>query len=232
MTPRHRIPEASQSFPITLAALAYAQRLHARQRRRTDGAPFDVRRHMQARTRGSLRNPTDQAGHFCLCRIAAHARSDSTRAETCVRVATQLHCGSPRDAVCAGKRASTARLCLRPLERADRTSAPCILSPRGHKPRLHDRSRTRGSSRHTRSAGHLRCSRSSERLRGGCRPSSDREILEARRRFDDGIHHPAVECGGAPKPLRPSATTPVSHRGVSDRGSQLHRVAIVRVARR
>jgi (p)ppGpp synthase/HD superfamily hydrolase len=40
MTPRHRIPEASQSFPITLAALAYAQRLHARQHRRTDGAPF------------------------------------------------------------------------------------------------------------------------------------------------------------------------------------------------
>jgi hypothetical protein len=30
----------------------------------------------------------------------AHTRSASTRAETCIRVAMQLHCGSPRDAVC------------------------------------------------------------------------------------------------------------------------------------
>ena len=56
---------------------------------------------LQSRTRGSLRNPTDQARHFCLCRIAAHRRSASTRAETCIPVATQLHCGSPKDAVCA-----------------------------------------------------------------------------------------------------------------------------------
>jgi hypothetical protein len=60
------------------------------------------------RTRGSLRNPTDQAGHFCLCRIAPHTRSASTRAETCIRVATQLHCGSPRDVVCAASRAFVA----------------------------------------------------------------------------------------------------------------------------
>jgi (p)ppGpp synthase/HD superfamily hydrolase len=40
MTPKRRIPEASQSFPKTLAALAYAQRLHAGQRRQADGAPF------------------------------------------------------------------------------------------------------------------------------------------------------------------------------------------------
>ena len=50
---------------------------------------------------GSLTSPTDQAGHFCLCRIAAYTRSASTRAETCIRVATQLHRGSPRDAGCA-----------------------------------------------------------------------------------------------------------------------------------
>ena len=31
------------------------------------------------------------------CRIAAHTRLASTCAETCVRVATQLHCGSPSD---------------------------------------------------------------------------------------------------------------------------------------
>jgi HD domain len=36
----HRIPQASQSFPKTLAALAYAHRLHAGQRRQADGAPF------------------------------------------------------------------------------------------------------------------------------------------------------------------------------------------------
>jgi (p)ppGpp synthase/HD superfamily hydrolase len=40
MTHKHLIPEASQSFPKTLAALEYAHRLHAGQRRRSDGAPF------------------------------------------------------------------------------------------------------------------------------------------------------------------------------------------------
>jgi (p)ppGpp synthase/HD superfamily hydrolase len=40
MTRRRRNPGASQSFPKTLAALAYAERLHAGQRRRADGAPF------------------------------------------------------------------------------------------------------------------------------------------------------------------------------------------------
>jgi (p)ppGpp synthase/HD superfamily hydrolase len=40
MTSRHRIPDASQSFPQTMAALEYAQRLHAGQRRQSDGAPF------------------------------------------------------------------------------------------------------------------------------------------------------------------------------------------------
>jgi (p)ppGpp synthase/HD superfamily hydrolase len=40
MTPRRSIAEASQSFPKTLAALSYAQRLHAGQRRQADGAPF------------------------------------------------------------------------------------------------------------------------------------------------------------------------------------------------
>jgi (p)ppGpp synthase/HD superfamily hydrolase len=34
------IPEAPRSFPIALAALAYAGRLHAGQRRQSDGAPF------------------------------------------------------------------------------------------------------------------------------------------------------------------------------------------------
>ena len=40
MTPEHRIPKASQSFPKTLAAIAYAQRLHAGQHRHADGAPL------------------------------------------------------------------------------------------------------------------------------------------------------------------------------------------------
>jgi (p)ppGpp synthase/HD superfamily hydrolase len=40
VTPKRRIPETSQSFPKTLAALAYAQQLHAGQRRSADGAPF------------------------------------------------------------------------------------------------------------------------------------------------------------------------------------------------
>jgi hypothetical protein len=41
-TPKRRIPESSQSFPKTLAAIAYAERLHAGQRRQADGAPFIV----------------------------------------------------------------------------------------------------------------------------------------------------------------------------------------------
>jgi (p)ppGpp synthase/HD superfamily hydrolase len=40
MTPKRRIPHASQSFSKTLAALRYAARLHAGQRRQADGAPF------------------------------------------------------------------------------------------------------------------------------------------------------------------------------------------------
>jgi (p)ppGpp synthase/HD superfamily hydrolase len=40
VTPKRRIPEASQSFPNTLAALVYAHQLHAGQRRSADGAPF------------------------------------------------------------------------------------------------------------------------------------------------------------------------------------------------
>jgi (p)ppGpp synthase/HD superfamily hydrolase len=40
MTARHRVPEATRSFPKTMAALEYAERLHAGQRRRADGAPF------------------------------------------------------------------------------------------------------------------------------------------------------------------------------------------------
>ena len=40
MTPRHCVLEAPQSFPKTMAALAYAERLHAGQRRQADGAPF------------------------------------------------------------------------------------------------------------------------------------------------------------------------------------------------
>jgi hypothetical protein len=39
-----------------------------------------------------------------LGRFAAHTPSASTRTETCIRVATQLHRGSPRDAVCAARR--------------------------------------------------------------------------------------------------------------------------------
>jgi HD domain len=40
MPPKQPIPEASQSFPKALAALAYAARLHVGQRRQADGAPF------------------------------------------------------------------------------------------------------------------------------------------------------------------------------------------------
>ena len=50
---------------------------------------------------GALRSRTDRARYFCLCRFAAHTRSASTRPETCISVATQIHRGSPRDAVCA-----------------------------------------------------------------------------------------------------------------------------------
>ena len=40
MTLKDHILGASQSFPKTLAALEYAERLHAGQRRQADGAPF------------------------------------------------------------------------------------------------------------------------------------------------------------------------------------------------
>ena len=40
MTSKDHILGASQSFPKTIAALAYAERLHAGQRRQADGAPF------------------------------------------------------------------------------------------------------------------------------------------------------------------------------------------------
>ncbi len=40
MSCKRLIPEAPGSFPIALAALAYAARLHAGQRRPADGAPF------------------------------------------------------------------------------------------------------------------------------------------------------------------------------------------------
>jgi (p)ppGpp synthase/HD superfamily hydrolase len=40
MTPKRPIPDASQSFPNALAALAYEQRVHSGQRRQADGAPF------------------------------------------------------------------------------------------------------------------------------------------------------------------------------------------------
>ena len=40
MTSNRRISKASQSFPKTLPALAYAERLHAGQRRHADGGPF------------------------------------------------------------------------------------------------------------------------------------------------------------------------------------------------
>jgi hypothetical protein len=52
--------------------------------------------------RGEVSEPPPiRLDHFCLCRIAAHAPSASTRAETCIRVATQPHRRSLRDAVCA-----------------------------------------------------------------------------------------------------------------------------------
>ncbi len=40
MAPNPRIAETSDSFPKTVAALAYAAELHAGQRRQADGAPF------------------------------------------------------------------------------------------------------------------------------------------------------------------------------------------------
>ena len=40
MNPKPLIPETPGSFPIALAALGYAGRLHAGQRRQADGAPF------------------------------------------------------------------------------------------------------------------------------------------------------------------------------------------------
>jgi (p)ppGpp synthase/HD superfamily hydrolase len=40
VTPQRSIPGTSQSFPKTVAALAYATELHAGQRRHADGAPF------------------------------------------------------------------------------------------------------------------------------------------------------------------------------------------------
>lgn len=58
--------------------------------------------HFWFHERGELRNRTDRAGHFCLCRFAAHTRSASARTETCIRVATRHQRGSPSDAVCAG----------------------------------------------------------------------------------------------------------------------------------
>ena len=39
-TPSRRVPEASQSFPKTMAPLAHAKRRHAGQRRQADGPPF------------------------------------------------------------------------------------------------------------------------------------------------------------------------------------------------
>jgi (p)ppGpp synthase/HD superfamily hydrolase len=40
VTPDRRVSEASQGFAKTLAALVYAEQLHAGQRREADGAPF------------------------------------------------------------------------------------------------------------------------------------------------------------------------------------------------
>jgi hypothetical protein len=103
------------------------------------------RRVPRPRTRGTLRSRSDPAGHFCLCRLATHTPSASTRTETCIRVATQLHRGSPRDAVCAerapqadarfrhsagrraGARIATERMPALELQ----TASPLVLSPKG-----------------------------------------------------------------------------------------------------
>ena len=52
-----------------------------------------------SRTSGTFRGRTDRAGQFCLSRLAAQTRSACTRTDACIRVATQLHRGSPRDAL-------------------------------------------------------------------------------------------------------------------------------------
>jgi hypothetical protein len=44
--------------------------------------------------KGSYHEPSQRAGHICLRRIAAHTRSASTRATTCIYVATQLRRGT------------------------------------------------------------------------------------------------------------------------------------------
>ena len=55
-----------------------------------------------SRTTGTFTGRTDRGGHFCLSRFAAQTPSACTRTQTCIRVATQLHRGSPRDALRAG----------------------------------------------------------------------------------------------------------------------------------
>ena len=84
--------------------------------RRSQRAPRQNKRRVPLpQNEGHSQEPQHPAGHFCLCRFAAHTPSASTRTETCIRVATQLHRGSPRDAVCAELEHITARVLAKTL---------------------------------------------------------------------------------------------------------------------
>ena len=61
------------------------------------------------RTGGTRRSCTDRALTLCLCRWRPHTRSASARAETCIRVATQLHRCSPMRRGLRGEQGSEMR---------------------------------------------------------------------------------------------------------------------------
>jgi hypothetical protein len=71
---------------------------------RTKPPSIDARRHFSTPTRNTLLSRADRHRRFHLQRFAVHTSSAAARHKTCIRVATQLLGGFPRDAVCAVSR--------------------------------------------------------------------------------------------------------------------------------